>query len=192
MGRGFLGTAASFRADLTLVVEIGMGAALLVGTVLARQRRYRAHAWCQSAVVLLNLVAIMLFMAPSFSRQVAPKITAGLGHSYRALALVHAGLGSVAELLGIYILMVAGTDILPKRLRFARYKPWMRMALVLWWLVLLLGLGTYVRWYIGPARLRWVRRSPCGRLTSYAARGGASRVTERTGHLAFIWEDGAR
>jgi uncharacterized membrane protein YozB (DUF420 family) len=29
----------------------------------------------------------------------------------------------------------------------ARYKLWMRLALALWWLVLLLGVATYVRWY---------------------------------------------
>jgi uncharacterized membrane protein len=40
--------------------------ALLAGMVLARRRRHRAHAWCQSTVVLLNLVAIGLTMAPSF------------------------------------------------------------------------------------------------------------------------------
>lgn len=41
MGKGFLGTAASRAADLTLVIEIGMGPALVVGAVLARRRRYR-------------------------------------------------------------------------------------------------------------------------------------------------------
>ena len=53
-------------------------------------------------------------------------------------------------LLGLYILAVAGTGMLPWRFRFARYKPWMRAALALWWLVLLLGVGTYVRWYVVP------------------------------------------
>lgn len=150
MSRGFLGSAASRAADLTLVVEIGMGAALLAGTVLARRRRYRAHAWCQSAVVLLNLVVIAQTMLPSFRRQLAPQIPVGLGDFYYALAAAHAAMGSLAELLGLYILMVAGTNILPRQLRFVRYRPWMRTALVLWWLVLLLGLGTYARWYLAP------------------------------------------
>jgi uncharacterized membrane protein YozB (DUF420 family) len=148
MSRGFLKTAAPFSADLALTIELGMGAALILGTVLARRGRYRAHAWCQSAVVLLNLVLIAFIMAPSFSRQVAPEVPARLGDSYYAIA--HGALGTVAELLGLYILLVAGTNILPKQIRFTRYKPWMRMALALWWLVLLLGVGMYVRWYIVP------------------------------------------
>jgi hypothetical protein len=44
-----------------------MGLALIVGMLLARMERYRAHARCQSAVVLLSLFAISLTMAPSFS-----------------------------------------------------------------------------------------------------------------------------
>ena len=133
-----------------LVVEIGMGLALTAGMVLARRGYYRAHAWCQSAVVLMNLVVIVLTMAPSFRRSFTPPIPTGLLNSYYVLAAVHAGLGTVAELLGLYIFVVAGTNILPKRLRFTRYKPWMRTALALWWLVLLLGVATYLRWYVTP------------------------------------------
>jgi uncharacterized membrane protein YozB (DUF420 family) len=150
VNRGFLRTGASFGSDLTLLIEIGMGLALLAGMLLARRRRYRTHAWCQSTVVLLNLVAIALTMAPSFRRSFAPAIPAVFSDSYYALAAVHAALGTVAEVLGLYILAVAGTGILPQRLRFTRYKPWMRTALALWWLVLLLGIGTYARWYIVP------------------------------------------
>ena len=150
MNRGFLKTAASFTSDLTLVVEIGMGLALTAGMVLARRGYYRAHARCQSAVVLMNLVEIVLTMAPSFRRSFTPPIPTGLLNSYYVLAAVHAGLGTIAELLGLYIFVVAGTNILPKRLRFTRYKPWMRTALALWWLVLLLGVATYLRWYVAP------------------------------------------
>lgn len=32
-------------------------------------------------------------------------------------------------------------------------KPWMRAALAVWWLVLLLGAGTYARWYVVPLRV---------------------------------------
>ncbi len=150
MHRGFLKTAAPLNSDLTLVVEVGMGLALLAGMALARRGRYRAHAWCQSAVVLLNLVAIALTMAPSFHRSFAPPIPASFLNSYYVLAAAHAALGTLAELFALYILMVAGTDILPKRLRFTRYRQWMRVALALWWVALLFGLATYVRWYLVP------------------------------------------
>lgn len=144
------GSAAPPAANVVLLVEIAMGAALTGGMMLARRRRFKAHAWCQAAIVLLNLVVIASFMAPSFQRGVAPGIPSHLGRSYYLLAVCHGILGLIAELFGLYILLVAGTKLLPERLRFTRYKPWMRMAMVLWWLDLILGLATYFRWYVLP------------------------------------------
>lgn len=145
---GMLGSAAPWQADLTLLVEAAMGMALLAGAVLARRRHYRAHAWCQSAVVLLNLVAIGFAMAPSFYIQVAPKIPHSLRKPYYAIAAGHAALGVIAELMGLYVIVAAGTNVLPKRLGLRNYRAWMRATLILWWVVLLLGVATYVRWYV--------------------------------------------
>ena len=82
MSKGFLGTASPRSSDATLIIEFGMGVALLVGATLARRGRYGAHAWCQSAVVLLNLAAILLVMMPSFRRSFAPPLPAALLNSY--------------------------------------------------------------------------------------------------------------
>jgi uncharacterized membrane protein YozB (DUF420 family) len=145
---GFLGTAAPLCADLILVLETVMGLALIVGAVLARQRRFQLHAWCQSTVILLNAAIIVVVMVPSFVLHVSPRIPAKLGKPYYALATVHAALGMVAEVGGLYILLAAGTTILPQRFRLTRYRVWMRGELALWWLVLLLGMMTYARWYV--------------------------------------------
>jgi hypothetical protein len=61
---GFLGTGATFAADLNLVVQLIMGAALIAGTVLAKRKRYRAHGICQMTVLFLNLLMIGLVMWP--------------------------------------------------------------------------------------------------------------------------------
>jgi uncharacterized membrane protein YozB (DUF420 family) len=124
-----------------------MGLGLLVGARLARKGRFRQHAWCQSVIVLLNL-AVIAVMIPSFRVHVLPRIPAKLGKAYYALATMHAALGTVTELAGLYILLSAGTNLLPQRFRITKYKAWMRTVLVLWWLVLLLGLATYARWYV--------------------------------------------
>ena len=125
-----------------------MGAVLLIGAWLARKQRFRQHAWCQSVVVLLNFGVVVAMMIPSFEAHVAPRIPARLGKTYYALATTHAVLGSVTEIAGLYILLSAGTSVLPERLRFTSYKAWMRSVLALWWVVLLLGAITYTRWYI--------------------------------------------
>jgi uncharacterized membrane protein YozB (DUF420 family) len=148
LNEGFLATAAPAYADLTLLLEIAMGVGLLIGALLARSGRFRQHAWCQSVIVLLNVVLIVLTMIPSFHVHVSPKLPIRLGKAYYALATVHAALGAIAEIAGLYILLAAGTSVLPEKFRITNYKLWMRSVLLLWWLVLLLGLATYARWYI--------------------------------------------
>ena len=150
----FFETAAPPAANVVVVLEIGMGLALLVGAWLARKRRFRQHAWCQSTVVLLNLAVIVVMMIPSFRVHVLPRIPARLGRAYYALATAHAALGTVTELAGLYILLSAGTSVLPEKLRIIKYKAWMRTVLVLWWVVLLLGFATYARWYVPILFLR--------------------------------------
>jgi uncharacterized membrane protein YozB (DUF420 family) len=150
--KGFLGTGATFAADLNLVVQLMMGVALAVGAVLARQRRYRAHGICQATVPLLNLLMIGLVMWPSFREQVKPALSKALHKWYYEAATIHAVLGITAELLGLYIVLVAGTNILPEGLKFKHWKLWMRTELVLWAIVLLSGVGTYCAWYVAPFR----------------------------------------
>ena len=47
-------------------------------------------------------------------------------------ATIHALLGSAAELLGLYIVILAGTRVLPESLRFKHWKRWMHAELTLW------------------------------------------------------------
>jgi uncharacterized membrane protein YozB (DUF420 family) len=152
---GFLGTEAPRSADLILLLEIAMGVALLAGAWLARTKRFRSHAWWQSTIVLLNFAVIAVTMAPSFGVHVFPRIPAKLGAPYYAIATAHAALGTVSELTALYILLSTATSVLPDKLRIANYKVWMRSVLVLWWVVLLLGIATYARWYVPHSPRIW-------------------------------------
>lgn len=143
-----MGTPAPFYVDLVLLLEMAMGLALLIGAFLAWRRKFRAHAWCQSVVVLLNAILIALVMLPSFHRQVWPRIPLKLGRFYFGLATAHAALGAVVECAALYILLAAGTTLMPENFRLTRYKLWMRIVLIAWWAVLLLGVTTYARWYV--------------------------------------------
>jgi uncharacterized membrane protein YozB (DUF420 family) len=150
--KGFLGTGATFGADLNLVVQVAMGLALVAGYFLAKRKRFAAHGVCQTTVLLLNLGMIGLVMWPSFEQQVRPALPKGLHKWYYAAATIHALLGAAAELLGLYIVIVAGTRVLPQSMRFRNWKRWMRTELVLWSIVLLTGVGTYYTWYVAPFR----------------------------------------
>ena len=149
---GFLGTGATFAADVNFIVQLAMGGALIVGVILAKQKRYKAHGACQMTVLLLNVWMIALTMWPSFREQVIPHISKTLKRGYYAIATVHMLLGTSAELLGLYIVLVAGTELIPPSLRFRHWKRWMRIELALWFLALTWGLGTYYEWYVAPFR----------------------------------------
>ena len=146
---GFLGTHAGFRSDLNLTIQIAMGLALIFGAFLARAKRFVAHGICQTVVLVLNLVMICFSMWPSFYSHVLPRLPKRLGKRFYAVATIHGVLGVLAEILGLYIVLVAGTKILPETWRFKRWKLWMRIELALWWAVLLMGVTTYWVWFSG-------------------------------------------
>jgi uncharacterized membrane protein YozB (DUF420 family) len=150
--KGFLGTGATFAADINLVVQVIMGTTLLVGRWLAKRKRYRAHGVCQTTVLLLNLLLIGLVMGPAFHRQVVPKLPKVLHRWYYAAPAIHGFLGTAAEILGLYIVIVAGTNALPQWLRFKHWKRWMQIELALWSITLLSGIATYYTWYVAPLR----------------------------------------
>jgi hypothetical protein len=128
---GFLRTGAGLKANFNLVSQLAMGIALIGGGLLARAKRYTAHGICQSAVLLLNLIMIAVVMWPSFYGQVLPVLPRHLADRYYGAATAHGILGAIAELLGLYIVLAVGTDILPSRLRISRLRLWMRIELVL-------------------------------------------------------------
>jgi uncharacterized membrane protein YozB (DUF420 family) len=146
---GFLGTHAGYLSDLNLTIQIVMGLALIFGAILARAKRFVAHGICQTAVLLLNLVMISISMWPSFYAHVLPRLPKRLGRRFYAVATFHAFLGVLAEILGLYIALAAGTKVLPEKWRFRRWKRWMRIELALWWSVVLMGVLTYWVWYAG-------------------------------------------
>jgi plastocyanin/uncharacterized membrane protein YozB (DUF420 family) len=140
-------------ANINLVAQILMALVLLAGMILARRRLFRAHGICQSTVVILNLIPITTFMLPVFERTVRPNIASGFGDTLYLAPILHGTVGVAAEVLGLFIVIRAGTNLLPARLRFKNYKRWMRAELALWWLALLLGLWTYANWHQGRSAI---------------------------------------
>ena len=142
-GEGFLGRGATFGADLNLLVQIGLGLLLLIGMVLARRGLYRAHGACQSSALILAIGMTLVWMWPSFREVYVPDLARGIANRTTVAVVAHAALGSVVLLLGVYVVLVAGTSLIPGRFRFQNYSAWMRTLLVLWWITIGLGVLTY-------------------------------------------------
>lgn len=142
-GRGLFNANAPLGADLNVLVQVTFGLLLLVGVALARTGRYRAHGVCQATALVMTVVMTVGWMIPSFHTIFAPGLVQRGTERSTAVVLAHATLGTVVLLLGLYVVLVAGTNLIPARLRFANYRRWMRSLLALWWAAIALGLTTY-------------------------------------------------
>ncbi|MCI4366133.1 MAG: hypothetical protein L3K08_00090 [Thermoplasmata archaeon] len=142
------GYTAPWGADLAAFAEIALGVMLLVGWVLVRMGHVRIHRILQSSIVLVNIPIVLYWMVPSYLLNVAPGLPGEIGEPFYLYPTLMLIAGATAEALGIYVLLVAGTNLLPEWMRFRRYKLWMRSLLVLWWSVIVLGLATYASWYV--------------------------------------------
>ena len=142
LSEGFLGRPSTFGADLNLLVQLGLGLVLLAGLLLARRARYGLHGVCQGSALVITLVMTAIWMVPAYHANWGPGIFA-LGNRVTTAAAAHVITGSLALLVGIYVVLVAATPLVPGRLRFTSYKAWMRTLIVIWWLALALGVLTY-------------------------------------------------
>ena len=145
------GASAPLIANLVLVFELAVGGLLLVGGYLAHRGRIRLHMYLQSSMVLVNIPVVLAWMVPRYVSFVLPGVPGELGQPFYLVPTLMLVAGAAAEVLGVYILLVAGTTLIPERFRFRRYKLWMRSELALWWGVLLAGISTYYLWYVSGA-----------------------------------------
>jgi uncharacterized membrane protein YozB (DUF420 family) len=149
---GFLHFGGTPAADLNLAVQVTLAVAMAMGAICARRRHYRVHGIIEASVVLCGLVMTGAVMVPSFPRRVFTKAPTLLRRPYYAVVMVHALLGAAAEVLALYVILSAATDLLPARLRLQNYKLGMRATLVLWWIALASGVAVYYVWYIASPR----------------------------------------
>ena len=141
-------TAAPINSDLVAIVEIVIAGLLLFGAVLVRRGHVRAHMYLQSSMILVNIPIVLSWMVPQFLAYILPGLPAQIGDPFYFVPTIMLVAGLAAELLGIFIILVAATRWIPERFRFRRYKLWMRTELTLWWSVVVFGLVTYYVWYI--------------------------------------------
>ena len=126
-----------------LWLQIAVGMALGIGALLARRGWYRAHGACQSIAYGLMLLMTAIWMVPVFVRFFAPNLIRLSMDRTDWIATAHATLATSVVLLGAYVILVAATNVVPQRLRFQSYRPWMRTLITLWWSAIALGIWTY-------------------------------------------------
>jgi uncharacterized membrane protein YozB (DUF420 family) len=146
-GTGLFGLTTPFGANLSLVVMLAAAVLFTVGWRLAVRKQYDAHRWVQTVAVILNASLVLAWMVKYFVLYVLPEIPARLGDSTYAVITVHAVVGAIGLVLGVFVAL-RGNELVPKGLRFSNYKLFMRSSYALYMLATVLGVLIYVNTYV--------------------------------------------
>lgn len=150
-GAGLLGTTAPLGADVSLVLTVLAAVLFTIGWRLAVRKRYEAHRWVQTSAVALNAVVVAAWMIRSFVLYVLPVIPAKLDQRSYAVATVHALVGVIGVVLGVFVAL-CGNEFVPERLRFKNYRLFMRSSYALYLVATLTGAILFVVAYGGSFR----------------------------------------
>jgi uncharacterized membrane protein YozB (DUF420 family) len=142
-----LGVATPFGANLSLGAMLIASVLFTIGWRLAVRKRYEAHRWVQTAAVCLNASLVLAWMVRSFVLFVVPEIPARLAETSYAVTTVHAVVGAIGLVLGVFVAL-RGNGLVPHRLSFTNYKLFMRSAYALYMLGTLLGVAVYTIVYL--------------------------------------------
>ena len=147
---GFLGTNANFAADMTLLLSIGVMLLFSIGFYLARKGKYDTHKWVQTSGAVLNIVLVLWLMILPY-RDFILRDTGGPREAFfYGVTSVHAVVGFFAFFFGNFVVL-RGHKLVPPRLRFNNYVPFMRTAYGLYLVTTLLGVYTYYTWFVSTS-----------------------------------------
>ncbi len=146
-GPGFLGTGAPLRSDVTLILILLTAILFTIGWRLAVHKHYEAHRWVQTSTAVLNTATVLLSMIGSFIAHILPGIPKDLGKGDYAVTTVHALVGMIGLLLGVFIVLRAN-GLVPKALQFQNYKGFMRPSYAIYMLATALGVLVYILVFI--------------------------------------------
>lgn len=144
---GFLGTAANFAADMTLLLSIVVALALTAGVVMALRRRYETHRWIQTSAVALNVILVLWFMILPYRDFILPGIPEQLDERFYWATTLHAVVDFFAFTLGTFVVLRAN-GLMIEPLRFRNYKLFMRTSYTLYMITTLLGIWVYFVWFV--------------------------------------------
>ena len=140
---GFLGTQAKLLSDLSLILILLTAILFTIGWQLARHKHYEAHRWVQTVTACLNALVVITVMINSYITHILPGIPGKLQQGDYAVTTVHAIVGMIGLLLGIFVVLRAN-QLVPKSLRFKKYKPFMRTSYALYMTATFLGVIVYL------------------------------------------------
>lgn len=144
---GFLGTKAILLSDISLILIILTAILFTIGWILIRRHHVKAHRSVQTAAAALNAVVVLSIMIYSFIAHILPGLPVKFFEGSYGVTTVHAFVGFIGLVLGIFVVL-RGNNLVPHKLRFNRYKLFMRISYALYMLATLLGVVVYIEAFI--------------------------------------------
>ena len=136
---------------MTLLLSILVAVVFTIGAVLAVRGSYDLHKWFQTGGVALNVILVLWLMLLPY-RDFILRDSGGPRESiFYIITTIHATVGFFAFVLGVFVVL-RGHKLVPKALRFNDYKLFMRTAYGLYMATTLLGVWTYITWFVTTAK----------------------------------------
>jgi uncharacterized membrane protein YozB (DUF420 family) len=144
---GFLGTNANFAADATLTISVLIAILFSYGYYLAKNKKYETHKWVQTTGAILNIILVFWLMLLPYRDFIVRDSGGPRDSIFYYVTMVHAAVGFFAFVIGNFVVL-RGHGLVPQKLKFNNYKPFMRTAYALYMLTTALGIWVYVTWFI--------------------------------------------
>ena len=142
---GLFNASAPVLSDASLILQITLICFLVLGFLTARARhKFLRHGILMAAVLALHTISIMLVMVPSMLAMRG--LFQNLSSSLALIFLLHATLGGLVEVLGIYLVGVWVLGRTSVKSCFGR-KKLMQATMVLWIMSVVIGIYGYILFY---------------------------------------------
>jgi uncharacterized membrane protein YozB (DUF420 family) len=140
---GFLGTNASLLSDLSLILCLISLILFVIAGFQAKNRQFKKHCPTQTIALILVILAVVLFMSPVYTQQYE-STSAGLSPFLpNGLVSLHAGLGGLTLLYGVYVTLVGYRVFKSKHKKLL-----MQIASVLFIILNISGIVIYLNLYL--------------------------------------------
>ena len=146
-GPGFLGAGAPLYSDLSLLLILLAAGLFTWGWRLAARRQFESHRWVQTTAATLNALVVLSVMIASFVKYILPGVPGKLLEGSYGVTAVHALVGAIGLILGIFVVVRANQRI-PKRLPFKNVRQTMRVSYALYMASTLLGVVVYIAAFV--------------------------------------------
>jgi len=142
---GLFNPHAFFLSDVNLLLQLAIFVLLMLAVFFKSKQNYLKHGATMGIAVTLHTVLIFSIMVPSFT---------SLMSSFRKLLwtsalviLLHAGLGSLVEILGLYLVLAWALNRWNAKVCIGN-KRFMNPTIILWLIEIALGAYVYVLLYV--------------------------------------------